>query len=91
MIRLKQITTVYGETTLVFDVDFPDGSVRELRIQSADLTDRMRELKRLVGRELTVGDLRNVIVAVVNQMREGKKPLTERFDLSQYVGVDLEA
>jgi len=92
MIKLRQVVTVYGETTLIFDVDAlaPDGSITEVRIPAADLTERMRELKRLLGRDLTVNDLRDLVVALVNQMREGRKPLTERFDFAEYIGVDFE-
>jgi len=92
MIRLRQVATVYGETTLIFDVDAlaPDGSITEVRIPAADLTVRMRELKRLLGRDLTVNDLRDLVVALVNQMREGRKPLVERFDFTNFLGVDFE-
>jgi hypothetical protein len=92
MIRLRQVATVYGETTLIFDVDAlaPDGSVTEVRIPAADLEERLRELKRLLGRDLTLSDLRDIIVALVNQIREGRKPLTERFDFAELVGVDFE-
>lgn len=90
MIKLKQVATVYGETTLVFEADFPDGLVREVRIPAAELIERMRALRQLVGRELTLKDARDIIVAVVNQMRVSEKPLVERFDFSQFIGVDFE-
>jgi hypothetical protein len=92
MIKLRQVATVYGETTLIFDVDglAPDGSVTEVRIPASDLTERMKELKRLLGRDLTLNDLRDIIVALVNQMREGGKPLAERFNFAEYIGVDFE-
>lgn len=92
MIKLRQVETVHGEATLIFDVDglAPDGSVAEVKIPADDLAERMRMLKRLLGRSLTEKDMRDVIVALVNQMREGGKPLSERFDFAAYIGVDFE-
>ncbi|MEM2424320.1 MAG: hypothetical protein QXO15_00930 [Nitrososphaerota archaeon] len=90
MIKLKQVSAVHGEMTLIFDVDFPDGSLREVQIQADELIERLKALKQLVGRELTSKDVKDIIIAIVNQMREGRRPLIERFDFMQYLGVDFE-
>jgi len=90
MIRLKQVITVLGETTLVFECDgFPEG-VRNVQIPLADITEKLRIVKQILGRSLTMNDVKDVIVNIVNQLRQAKTPLTERFDFTQYIGVDLE-
>lgn len=91
MIKMKQVIAVRGETTLIFEVDFPDGSVRDVMIPLSDIYDRAKELKQIVNREITLADVRDIVRGIVEQMRRGRMPLIERIDFSQYIGVDLEA
>ena len=79
-----------GETTLIFDCDgFPEG-VRRVEIPFSEVADRLRIVRDILGRELTMRDARDVVVNMVNQMRREGKPLPERFDFAIYIGRDLE-
>jgi hypothetical protein len=40
---------------------------------------------------VTIQDAKNVIVTIINQLRQGKTSIAERFDFKPYIGVDLEA
>jgi len=90
MIKLKQVMTVYGETTLIFDCDgFPEG-VRTVPVPLADVIEKLKTVKEILGRSVTLQDAKAVIVTLINEMRRQKSPITERFDFTQYIGVDLE-
>jgi len=90
MIKLKQVITVLGETTLVFECDgFPEG-VRTVQIPLAEIIERLKTVKQILGRNVTLQDAKDAIVAIVNLLRQAKTPITERFDFTQYIGVDLE-
>ena len=56
MIKLKRIIFKHGETTLIFDVDFPDGSARETEIPLSEVVERLKMLMRLTGRKPTSQD-----------------------------------
>jgi len=90
MIKLTTVSTVNGEITLTFQCDgFPEG-VRNVQIPLADVVERLKTVKQVLGRNVTLQDAKDVIVAIVKQLRQAQSPITERFDFTQYIGVDLE-
>jgi len=90
MIKLTAVSTVNGEVTLTFQVDFPDSTIRTVQIPLAEIVEKLKTVKQVLGRNVTVQDAKDVIVTLVNQIRQEKSPLTERFDFTPYIGVDLE-
>jgi len=90
MIKLSAVSTMNGEVTLTFQVDFPDSTIRTVQIPLAEIVERLKIVKQILGTNITLQDARNVIITIVNQMRQQKSPLTERFDFTAYIGVDLE-
>jgi hypothetical protein len=90
MIKLTQVKTVLGETMLIFEADFPDKSVKTVQIPLAEIVDKLKTVKQILGRNLTLQDARDVIITIVNQLRQEQTPITERFDFTPYIGVDLE-
>jgi len=90
MIKLTAVSTVNGEVTLTFQVDFPDSTIRTVQIPLAEIVEKLKTVKQVLGRNVTVQDAKDVIVTLVNQIRQEKSPITERFDFSPYIGVDLE-
>jgi hypothetical protein len=90
MIKLKQVLTVLGKGVLVFEADFPDGTVKDVQIDVSELEDRLKQLRELLGRGLTVADLKDVVKNVVNQIRSGAQPFPQKFDYTALIGVDLE-
>jgi hypothetical protein len=90
MIKLKQVLTVLGKGILVFETDFPDGTVKDVQIDVSELEDRLKQLRELLGRDLTVADLKDVVKNVVNQIRSGAQPFPQKFDYTALIGVDFE-
>jgi hypothetical protein len=90
MIKLKQVQTSLGDAYLTFDYD-KDGVVSTVTINKQDIVERLKIVKQKLGRVLTVQDAKFIIIRLVNDLREGKTPLTEDFDYTQFIGVDLEA
>jgi len=90
MIKLKEIVMVHGETTLVFDVDFPDGSIREVIIDYEEIMERLRKIRELKG-SVDSSDLKAVIKKIINDLRRGKEALYKRFSIQRILDVDLEA
>lgn len=91
MIKLKQVKTELNKVILVFEADFPDGTIKTVEIDGAEIEERLKHVRNLLGRLLTLQDLKDVIKTIFKELREGKKPLTEKFDYSQFIDVDLEA
>jgi hypothetical protein len=89
MIKLKQIQTNLGEAYLTFEYS-QDGQTVSVTINRADIVEQLKTVKKTLGRSLTIADAKYVIMRIVNDMRQGKQPLTEEFDYSQFIGVDLE-
>ncbi|MEM2568172.1 MAG: hypothetical protein QXH20_06875 [Candidatus Bathyarchaeia archaeon] len=90
MIRLKQVSTVYGEATLIFEADgFPEG-IREVKIPLAEVVERLKTVKQVLGRQVTLQDARLAIIKIVNDLRQTQTPIPERFDFTPYIGKDLE-
>jgi len=90
MIKLKQVTTVLGRGFMIFEVDFPDGAVRNVQIDLAEIEERLKQVRELLGRDLTVNDLKDVVKNVINQIRQGQTPFPQKFDYSSLIGVDFE-
>lgn len=90
MIRLKQITVEQGITAFLFEYDL-DGMIYEIEIDEREMIEKLKEVQRLLGRRPTLQDLEEIITQIVNEVRQGRKPFLERFDYSQFIGVDLEA
>lgn len=80
-----------GETIIRVEADFPDASVRLVDLDYAEIEDRLRQVRLLLGREPTEQDLIDVIRAIVNKMREGKLPISKPLQLEQLIGLDIES
>jgi len=89
MIKLTQVQRSTGDVYLTFQYDL-SGQVQTVVIDAKELVDRLKLLRELVGRPLTTTDMKNVVVAVINEIRTGKLPLVETFPYENYIGVNLE-
>ena len=90
MIRLIRIETEHGITSFVFEYDLEE-EILTLDINEREIVERAREYRKLLGRNPTVQDLKEIIIHIVNEVRMGKGPLLEKYDYSEWIGVDLEA
>ena len=93
MIKITQVTVENGEINLTITFDMPDETTKTFKLNYLDLVERLKTVRQLLGRPLTVKDAKEALVAIVNQVRAGKKDLPESFlaALQSSVGVDLEA
>jgi len=89
MIKLTQVQRSTGDVYLTFQYDL-SGQVLTVVIDAKEIVDRLKLLRELVGRPLTATDMKNVVVAVINEIRAGKLPLVETFPYENYIGVNLE-
>jgi len=89
MIKLKQVQTSLGDAYLTFEYD-KEGVVNTVTINKRDIVSRLLTVKQNLGRTLTIQDVKLVTVRLINELREGKTPLSEDFDYSQFIGVDIE-
>ncbi|MEM2921747.1 MAG: hypothetical protein QXF26_05455 [Candidatus Bathyarchaeia archaeon] len=94
MIKIIQVNRVGGEILITFNYDRPGEDPPQLytvTVRAEEIHNRLREVKKLLGRPLTAQDLRQVTITLINELREGRKPLLETFRYEDYIGLDLEA
>jgi len=93
MIKITQVTVENGEINLTITYDMSDETTKTFKLNYLDLVERLKTVRQLLGRPLTVKDAKEALIAIVNQIRAGKKDLPESFlaALQSSVGVDLEA
>lgn len=97
MIKLKKVDTYLSDAYLVFEYDRvipgsdpPETVIVEVSIDRREIIRRLRALKQLVGRQIALLDLKEIIIRMINELREGKEPFVKEYDLTQFIGVDLE-
>jgi len=90
MIKLTQVKTILGKATLLFNVDFPDGTTKTVEVDVGELEERLKQLRQLLGRDPTTDDLRDVLKTLFNQLRQGQQPFPQKFDYNSLIGVDFE-
>ena len=74
----------------MFEYDLVE-EILTLGINEREIIERAREYRKLLGRNPTVQDLKEIIIHIVNEVRMGKRPFLEKYDYSEWIGVDLEA
>lgn len=89
MIKLRQVLTENSEVVFLFDYD-QAGQSFTVKISYGEVRERLKQIREFLGRQLTVQDVKLVIIKIINEIRANKVPLLERFDFNQLVGVDLE-
>jgi len=90
MIKIIQVRRDLGDVYVTFQYDY-EGQIFTVVIDAREVVDRMKEVKRLLRRPLTHQDLKNVVTAMIEEIRQGRQPLLEVFRYEDYIGVDLEA
>ncbi len=89
MIKIRKVVSSANNTFLTIDYDL-DGKVFSVNINAIDIEEKMKELRELLGRELTEQDLKDVIRSFINKIRKGERPFPQRFDYSKLINEDLE-
>ncbi len=89
MIKLRQITITHGEAQFIFDYDL-EGKTFSIIMNKRDLNEKLKALRDLLGRDLTLQDLKDVIKSIITQIRKEEQPFQQDFNYSELIGVDLE-
>lgn len=89
MIKLVSVSTDSHGTLLTFLFD-KNGENQSVSFLLSEVLERLKIVKTKLGRPVTLADMKLAIIQIVNEVRDGKSCLQERFDLSQFIGVDLE-
>jgi len=90
MIKIVQVNTSSGEVVLRIQYD-KDSLVFTVDVRKDELIERLKLVRKTLGRPVTLTDAKQVIVALVNDVRTGKSPIPEDFNYADFIGVDLEA
>ena len=90
MIKITQVNTSSGEVVVRIQYD-KDSLVFAVDVRKDELIERLKLVRKTLGRPLTLTDVKQVIVALVNEVRTGKSPIPEDFNYTDFIGVDLEA
>lgn len=92
MITLSSVSTVGSDTTLTFSYDDgAGGQSQSVNILLSDVLDRLQTVQKALGRPVTIDDAQLVIIQIINELRAGQQPLSQSFNFSTIIGVDLEA
>jgi len=90
VIKITQVQRTTGDVYIRLEYD-DDGKTLTVTVAAREIVERMKQVRSLLGRPLTLVDLRQVIVTMMSEIRQGKQPLLEVFLYEDYIGVDLEA
>jgi hypothetical protein len=92
-VKIAQVSTTTGEVTLQIAYDNPVGSgaMFTFTLKKQDLFERLKRIRELLGRTLTLQDAKQALVAIVNEVRVGRSSVPEDFNFTGVIGVELEA
>ena len=90
MIKITQVNTSSGEVVVRIQYD-KDSQVFTVDVRKDELIERLKLVRKTLGRPVTLTDVKQVIVALVNEVRTGKSPIPEDFNYADFIGMDLEA
>jgi len=93
-IKIAQVSATAGEVTLTITYDTPaesNGKLSSFTLKNEDLYERLKQIRELLGRPLTLQDAKQALGAIVNEVRAEKSSVPEDFDFTSVIGVELEA
>ena len=86
---ITQVKRDSGEVILTIEYS-TDSGLETIQIDAEQIVDRLKELRRLLGRKPAASEAREVVVTLINEIRAGEQPLVEIVPWEDYIGVDLE-
>lgn len=89
MIIIRQVRRDQGQVLLRVEYD-DQGGTKTIWIDQADLIERFREFRNLIGRKPSEQERKEIFVKLISELREKKEPLIEIIPWENYIGVDLE-
>jgi hypothetical protein len=90
MITITQVKRSEGQVVLTIEYSTDDGN-EALTVDAEQIVDRLKALRALLGRKPTQTEAREIVVALINEVRQGKQPFVEVVPWETFIGIDLEA
>jgi len=90
LIKITQVQRTGDGVYIRIDYD-KDETINTVTIDAGEIVERLKQVRSLLGRPVTLVDMRDIVIAMINEVRAGKKPFVESFRYEDYIGVDLEA
>lgn len=92
-IKVTQVSVSTGEVTMTVAYDNPAGSgiMFTFSLKKQDLFERLRRVRELLGRPITLQDAKLALIVVVNELRAGRSGVPEDFNFAGVIDVELEA
>lgn len=90
MINITQVQRDGGQVILRIEYSM-DEDTQFIDVDAEQIMDRLKAVRQLLGRRPTPDEAREVVVALINEIRAGRQPLVEIVPWENYIGVDLEA
>lgn len=91
-IKITQVTTTLGQIMLTVTYDNPKGSgtLYTFQLSYQNLVNQLVQVAALLGRNLTLTDAQQALVAIINGVRKNQAGIPQNFDFTPYVGTELE-
>ena len=90
-VKIKRTKQVMGDLYVEVEYDDLKSVTQTVVIDRREINARLKLVEKALGRAYAELDLKQVIVQLVNEIREGKKPLLTEFDYSTLTNVELES
>ena len=90
--KITQVATTTGEVTFTIAYDNPAGSgtMFTFTLKKQDLFERLKRIRELLGRQLTLQDAKLALLVIINELRSGKSGVPEDFNFAAVIDVELE-
>ena len=89
MIKIIQVKRDMGQIILTIEYGMTSGN-EVIDVDAEQIVDRLKNLRNLLGRKPTQNEAREIVVALINEVRAGREPFVEIVPWENFIGVDLE-
>ena len=89
MIKIIQVKRDMGQVILTIEYGMTSGN-EVIDVDAEQIVDRLKNLRTLLGRKPTQNEAREIVVALINEIRAGREPFVEIVPWENFIGVDLE-
>jgi len=89
VIKIIQVKRDMGQVILTIEYGMTSGN-EVIDVDAEQIVDRLKNLRVLLGRKPTQNEAREIVVALINEVRAGREPFVEIVPWENFIGVDLE-
>ena len=88
---MKLTQTSNTSLTLTYDDPAGSGDLKTFKLSKSDLSERLAQVRVLLGRKIKDADIQNALTAMVDELRRNKAGLPNDYDFAPLINVELEA